>query len=310
MHGRVLARSGCTHCAARSPPALLWGLLAFTALRHAHNQPRGDGPLGRCRGRRSPAFRQLPARPRPGLRAVGPALLRVPGLYGRWARHPPRRRRADWRPAAQHALDARGVRGGCVRRRGRGARRRHPRPRRHGDGVVKLGAIVGADTIRGPFHPWHYVEPVLLFLAPGVLFCAGVAFAVGERTRSALPRLRDRHGHLAGHHGRAHSLARATRVDRHVLLGPGRMGRAVAEPHRVRCGSRGRVLQHLGAADRHHLPPEPAVRPHRADRGRSGLGPSLPTRRPGFAARPPKLVAAFDISGRPGGRSSPSLRWA
>jgi ABC-2 type transport system permease protein len=49
----------------------------------------------------------------------------------------------------------------------------------------ELGWLAGVDRARGPFRLWNYVGPAALLLLPGALFCAGVAFAIGERTRSA-----------------------------------------------------------------------------------------------------------------------------
>jgi ABC-type transport system involved in multi-copper enzyme maturation permease subunit len=46
--------------------------------------------------------------------------------------------------------------------------------------------LFGSDALRGPFRASNYVAPALVFLAPGVLFCAGLAFAAGERSRSSL----------------------------------------------------------------------------------------------------------------------------
>jgi len=47
------------------------------------------------------------------------------------------------------------------------------------------GAFLGSAAIRGPFRLLNYVIPALLFLVPGVMFCAALSFAAGERTRSA-----------------------------------------------------------------------------------------------------------------------------
>jgi len=49
------------------------------------------------------------------------------------------------------------------------------------------GAALGADAILGPFRILNYVVPALVFLAPGVIFCAALSFAAGERLRSAFP---------------------------------------------------------------------------------------------------------------------------
>jgi ABC-type Na+ efflux pump permease subunit len=35
----------------------------------------------------------------------------------------------------------------------------------------------------GPFDPWNYLRPALLFALPSIVFAAGLAFALGERTR-------------------------------------------------------------------------------------------------------------------------------
>lgn len=49
------------------------------------------------------------------------------------------------------------------------------------------GAALGADAVLGPFRILNYVIPALVFLAPGVIFCAALSFAAGERLRSAFP---------------------------------------------------------------------------------------------------------------------------
>jgi ABC-2 type transport system permease protein len=48
------------------------------------------------------------------------------------------------------------------------------------------GAMVGARAILGPFQLLNYVVPALVFLAPGIVFCAALSFAAGVRLRSAL----------------------------------------------------------------------------------------------------------------------------
>ena len=47
------------------------------------------------------------------------------------------------------------------------------------------GTALGADAILGPFRLSNYVIPAVVFLAPGVVFCAALSFAAGERLRSA-----------------------------------------------------------------------------------------------------------------------------
>ena len=47
------------------------------------------------------------------------------------------------------------------------------------------GSVLGSDAILGPFRLMNYLIPAAVFLAPGVIFCAAVAFAAGERLRSA-----------------------------------------------------------------------------------------------------------------------------
>jgi len=50
-------------------------------------------------------------------------------------------------------------------------------------GWYECGGLVGGDTYRGPFAVTHYLWPALLFVFPGMVWCAGVAFAVGVRFR-------------------------------------------------------------------------------------------------------------------------------
>ena len=49
--------------------------------------------------------------------------------------------------------------------------------------AFQLMPIENAAEIRGPFRPVAYLRPLVLFALPSVLFFAGTAFAVGERTR-------------------------------------------------------------------------------------------------------------------------------
>ncbi len=48
------------------------------------------------------------------------------------------------------------------------------------------GALFGAPAVHGPFQLGNFLFPALAFLVPGAVFCAGVSFAVGARTRSAM----------------------------------------------------------------------------------------------------------------------------
>ncbi|MBL8115840.1 MAG: ABC transporter permease subunit, partial [Acidobacteria bacterium] len=48
------------------------------------------------------------------------------------------------------------------------------------------GALFGAPGVRGPFQLGSFLLPALAFLLPGAVFCAGVGFAVGARSRSAM----------------------------------------------------------------------------------------------------------------------------
>lgn len=53
-------------------------------------------------------------------------------------------------------------------------------------GWSEAGAYLGSPAARGPFRLASYVVPALAFLAPGAIFCAGLALAIAERTRSAM----------------------------------------------------------------------------------------------------------------------------
>lgn len=50
----------------------------------------------------------------------------------------------------------------------------------------QLGPLIGSDAILGPFALANYLVPAMVFLAPGAVFVAAVAFALGERTRSVM----------------------------------------------------------------------------------------------------------------------------
>jgi ABC-2 type transport system permease protein len=43
-----------------------------------------------------------------------------------------------------------------------------------------------AIELRGPFHPISYLRPMFVFGLPGILFTAGTAFAIGERSRKPI----------------------------------------------------------------------------------------------------------------------------
>lgn len=53
-------------------------------------------------------------------------------------------------------------------------------------GWSKRARNLGLTAARGPFRLASYVVPALAFLAPGAIFCAGLALAVAERTRAAM----------------------------------------------------------------------------------------------------------------------------
>ena len=53
-------------------------------------------------------------------------------------------------------------------------------------GWYEGAAFFGTDLVQGPFHLSSYLLAVLLFLGPGLFFCAGTAFAIGEITRSPM----------------------------------------------------------------------------------------------------------------------------
>ncbi|HSG38736.1 MAG TPA: M1 family aminopeptidase [Thermoanaerobaculia bacterium] len=50
----------------------------------------------------------------------------------------------------------------------------------------QLAPVPNPEALRGPFQLGTFVASMLLFAAPGVLFCAGLAFAVGEWTRKPM----------------------------------------------------------------------------------------------------------------------------
>ena len=52
--------------------------------------------------------------------------------------------------------------------------------------LVQLAPGWNPGEVRGPFHLAHFVLPALLFAAPGIWFSAGLAFAVGARTRQPM----------------------------------------------------------------------------------------------------------------------------
>ena len=51
---------------------------------------------------------------------------------------------------------------------------------------LQLAPIDHAEALRGPFRLINFAGTMLLFGTPGIVFCAGLAFAVGERTRSPM----------------------------------------------------------------------------------------------------------------------------
>jgi ABC-2 type transport system permease protein len=53
--------------------------------------------------------------------------------------------------------------------------------------AFQLMPVDNPDEIRGPFRLLAYLRPLLLFAVPSVLFFAGTGFAVGERSRRAVP---------------------------------------------------------------------------------------------------------------------------
>lgn len=52
--------------------------------------------------------------------------------------------------------------------------------------MFQLAFMPDADAVRGPFELANFVLPVLLFSVPGIVFCAGLSFAAGERTRKPM----------------------------------------------------------------------------------------------------------------------------
>lgn len=53
-------------------------------------------------------------------------------------------------------------------------------------GWYEGAGFLGTDLIRGPFQLSAYLTALLLFLGPGLFFCAAMAFATGEITRSPM----------------------------------------------------------------------------------------------------------------------------
>ena len=51
---------------------------------------------------------------------------------------------------------------------------------------MQFGSIDDPALTRGPFQPGNYIIPALLFAAPGMILCAGLAFAAGEWTRKPM----------------------------------------------------------------------------------------------------------------------------
>jgi ABC-2 type transport system permease protein len=53
-------------------------------------------------------------------------------------------------------------------------------------GLIQLAPGWNSEAVRGPFRLAHFVLPALAFAAPGIWFSAGLAFAVGNRTRQPM----------------------------------------------------------------------------------------------------------------------------
>ncbi|MEM1041814.1 MAG: ABC transporter permease subunit [Bacteroidota bacterium] len=52
-----------------------------------------------------------------------------------------------------------------------------------GVALAVIQFLPNPEIVRGPFRLLHFVSPILLFALPGIVWCAGLAFAAGERTR-------------------------------------------------------------------------------------------------------------------------------
>lgn len=52
--------------------------------------------------------------------------------------------------------------------------------------MFQVSFMPDAEAVRGPFALSNFVLPTLLFAVPGIVFCAGLSFAAGERTRKPM----------------------------------------------------------------------------------------------------------------------------